>query len=74
MQTLHSIFACEAYTVNFFWPKFVLKRSNGRCSISTTDFGRILSKLAEIRPMVGFLCADLGEIRPVWKDFGHFWR
>jgi hypothetical protein len=34
------------------------------------DFGRILSKLAEIRPMVGFFCAEFGEIRPVWKIFG----
>jgi hypothetical protein len=38
------------------------------------DFGRILSKLAEIRPMVGVFCADLGEIRPVWKNFGQLGR
>jgi hypothetical protein len=25
-------------------------------------------------PMVDFLCANLGEIRPVWKSFGQFWR
>jgi hypothetical protein len=37
------------------------------CSlISTTDFGQISSKLAEILPMV----ADFSEIWPVWKIFG----
>jgi hypothetical protein len=29
------------------------------------DFGRISSKVAEIRPMVGFFCANLGEMRPI---------
>jgi hypothetical protein len=38
------------------------------------DFGRISSKLAEIRPIVGFFCADLGEIRPVWKIVGQLER
>jgi hypothetical protein len=38
------------------------------------DFGRILSKLAEIRPMIGFFCADLGEIQPVWKNFDQLGR
>jgi hypothetical protein len=28
--------------------------------------------LAEIRPMAGFFCADLGEIRAVWKNFAQF--
>jgi hypothetical protein len=36
--------------------------------------GRNFSKLAEIRPMVGFFCADLGEIRPVWKNFDQLVR
>jgi hypothetical protein len=30
--------------------------------------------LVEIRPMVGFLCADPDEIRPVWKHFDQIWR
>jgi hypothetical protein len=38
------------------------------------NFGRISSKLEEIRPMVGFFCADLGEIRPVWKKIGQLGR
>jgi hypothetical protein len=38
------------------------------------DFSRISSKLAEIRPLVGFFCADLGEIRPVWKKIGQLGR
>jgi hypothetical protein len=38
------------------------------------DFGPILSKLAAIRPLVGFFCADLGEIRSVWKNFGQLGR
>jgi hypothetical protein len=43
-------------------------------AIFAINFGRISPKLAEIRPMIGFLCADLGEIQPVWKIFGQFWR
>jgi hypothetical protein len=36
------------------------------------DSDRKSTKLAEIRPIVGFFCPDLGEIRPVWKNFGQF--
>jgi hypothetical protein len=38
------------------------------------DFEQISSKLAEIRPMVGFFFADLGEIQPVWENLGQLGR
>jgi hypothetical protein len=31
-------------------------------------------QVSKIRPMVGFFCAGLGEIRPVWKNFGQLGR
>jgi hypothetical protein len=54
--------------------RFFFKTANARSLVCATDFGQTSSKFAEIRPMVGFLCADLSEIQPVWKDFGQFWR
>jgi hypothetical protein len=45
-----------------------------RSWISATDFCRIYSKLAKIRPVVGFICADSSELRPVWKNFGQLGR
>jgi hypothetical protein len=47
----------DSYTVILFGRKPV---KNGRMPVSATEFGRISSNLAEIRPMLGKIRANFG--------------